>query len=288
MSIYVLGDIQGCYDELMQLLELVEFDPVEDTLWFVGDLVNRGPASLEVLRFVHSLGDSAITVLGNHDLHLLALAYGERQSRSADTLAAVLAAPDRDELLNWLRSRPLLHIDERGENPDKRPVLMVHAGLPPIWSVERAAALAVEVEGALRSDRISEFLRAMYGNSPACWRDDLKGMTRLRVITNYLTRMRLLDADGMLQLSFDGRAEDAPPPYRPWFEFYRERPLTHTVVFGHWAALEGRVGVPGVMALDTGCVWGKSLTALRLQDWTRFCIGSRRSARAGIRGTKAK
>jgi bis(5'-nucleosyl)-tetraphosphatase (symmetrical) len=278
MSTYAIGDVQGCYDELMQLLELVRFDPAQDTLWFVGDLVNRGPRSLEVLRFVHGLGERAITVLGNHDLHLLAVAHGERQSKRSDTLDAVLEAADRETLLAWLRSRPLLHIDDRGENPERRPVVMTHAGLPPIWTAERAAALAVEVEEALRSDRMTGFLRAMYGNTPAQWRDDLEGMTRLRVITNYLTRMRVIAADGTLDLGFDGAANATPRPYRPWFDFYRERPLRHAVLFGHWAALDGNVDIPGIVALDTGCVWGRWLTALRLDDWTRFCIRSFSSA----------
>jgi bis(5'-nucleosyl)-tetraphosphatase (symmetrical) len=279
MATYAIGDVQGCYDELMQLLERVRFDPAGDTLWFVGDLVNRGPASLEVLRFVHGLGDRAITVLGNHDLHLLAVAYGERQRKSNDTLDAVLAAHDRETLLQWLRSRPLLHIDDAGEQSTERPVFMSHAGLPPIWSIERARELAVEVEEALRSDRITAFLRAMYGNTPDRWRDDVEGMTRLRVITNYLTRMRVLTPDGRLNLRFDGPAAEAPHPFRPWFEFHRDRQMRHALVFGHWAALEGKVDVPGVFALDTGCAWGGSLTALRLQDWTRFCIRSIASVR---------
>jgi bis(5'-nucleosyl)-tetraphosphatase (symmetrical) len=275
MSTYVVGDVQGCYRELMQLLEHIRFDPAGDVLWFVGDLVNRGPESLAVLRFVHGLGERAITVLGNHDLHLLALAYGERQPRRNDTVGDVLHADDRDVLLRWLRSLPLLHIGDSLEEGGTRPVVMTHAGVPHIWSVEQARDVAVEVEEALRSDdTVVEFLRAMYGNSPDCWHGDLEGMTRLRVITNYFTRMRAIDRHGRLNLTFDGPAAETPAPYRPWFAYERVCEPAHDFVFGHWAAIDGHADAPHVHALDTGCVWGRSLTALRLQDWTRFCISS--------------
>ncbi len=265
MAIYAIGDVQGCFQELQQLLALVAFDPVQDQLWFAGDLVNRGPDSLAVLRFVKQLDAAAVTVLGNHDLHLLALAYGERQRGRKDaSLQAVLDAPDADELVQWLRQQPLLH--------QAQGFVMTHAGIPPQWSVEQAAARAAEVEQALRGPGIREFLHHMYGDEPDCWHEDLQGQLRLRVITNYLTRMRALDAQGRLNLGFKESVSELLPPWQPWFAFYRTQPPAQQLLFGHWAALNGRVGLSGIHGLDTGCVWGGQLTALRLDDLERFQV----------------
>jgi len=267
MSVYAIGDVQGCYDALQRLLEHIGFDESHDQLWFVGDLVNRGPASLATLRFVKNLGECAVTVLGNHDLHLLAAAAGHRAPKSSDTLADVLGAPDRDALIDWLRRRPLLHVDER------LGFAMVHAGIPHIWNFDAARARAREVECALAGDDYEDVLAAMYGNNPACWDDELRGMKRLRLIINYLTRMRLIDAVGTLDLTYDGPLVGIPRGYSAWFEFYRTVPPRFPVIFGHWAALNGVSGMERMHALDTGCVWGNRLTALRLDDVERFSVG---------------
>jgi bis(5'-nucleosyl)-tetraphosphatase (symmetrical) len=268
VTTYAIGDVQGCYASLMRLLERIDFDSGRDVLWFVGDLVNRGPDSLSVLRFVRGLGNRAVTVLGNHDLHLLAIYEGVRNARSKDTLAAVLAAPDCAELMDWLAHRALLHVD------DELGFAMVHAGIPSIWSLARAETLARELEAVLRGPARREFLGDMYGNDPALWREDLSGNARLRTITNYFTRMRVLDADGRLNLEFSGPPAAAPVGYRPWFEDYRAAQLPVRLVFGHWAALSGECDVPGLFALDTGCVWGGRLTALQFVGPERFSVAS--------------
>jgi bis(5'-nucleosyl)-tetraphosphatase (symmetrical) len=251
---YAIGDVQGCYQELRALLAELKFAPDRDRLWFVGDLVNRGPRSLEVLELVRALGDNAIVVLGNHDLHLLAVAFGSRRKRKSDTLDAVLAAPDRDALLEWLITRPLAHFDERGD-------LMVHAGLVPQWSVETALGVAREVESALRSDPRALFDN-MYGDEPDRWSDELSGMERLRFAINVLTRLRVCAADGRVDLEVKGK----PPPHsplRPWFELGNRRSRDARIIFGHWSAL-GFVVRKGVVGLDSGCVWGGALTAFDL------------------------
>ncbi|MGH8735854.1 MAG: symmetrical bis(5'-nucleosyl)-tetraphosphatase [Burkholderiales bacterium] len=255
MGTYAIGDVQGCYDELRALLVRIGFDSARDRLWFVGDLVNRGPKSLEVLRFVRSLGDAtALTVLGNHDLHLLCLAEGLAKRREDDTLDAVLAAPDAADLLCWLRGRPLMH--REGD------YAMVHAGLLPQWSIEKALALASEVEAALRAPGYREFLAELYGSRPACWNDALEGWDRLRVIVNAMTRMRFCSPGGVMD--FHVKGDKAPAGYLPWFEARppREEP---NIVCGHWSALGLRL-TARVSALDAGCVWGGSLVALRLED----------------------
>ncbi len=257
MAIYAIGDIQGCYNELQQLLEQIRFDPAQDTLWLVGDLVNRGPGSLQVLRLVKSLGDSAITVLGNHDLHLLAVASGVAELGRSDTLNEVLHAHDRDELLAWLRQQRLLYA--QGD------YVLVHAGLLPQWSVKQASTLAQEVEQGLRGDNYFTFLERMYGNSPHAWRDDLGGYKRLRVITNALTRMRICTPQGEMEFKFKGEVEKIPPAYVPWFEAPARKSRDATVIFGHWSAL-GLKLAPNIIALDTGCLWGGPLTAIRLED----------------------
>jgi bis(5'-nucleosyl)-tetraphosphatase (symmetrical) len=268
VTTYAIGDVQGCYDTLRRLLDRVRFEPARDVLWFVGDLVNRGTGSLQVLRFVRSLDGGAVTVLGNHDLHLLAIARGHRPARRGDTLDRVLQAPDRDELLDWLRRRPLMHRD------DRLGFVMTHAGVPHIWTLDVAAERAREVEQALTGDAYDDLLASMYGNKPARWRDQLTGVERWRVIINYLTRMRLIDAVGRLELRYSEGLDGIPKGFQPWFEFYRSRPSTHAMVFGHWAALNGECSVEGIYPLDTGCVWGNSLTALALRPLERISVTS--------------
>jgi bis(5'-nucleosyl)-tetraphosphatase (symmetrical) len=257
MATYAIGDIQGCYSALRRLLDQCRFDPARDRLWLVGDLVNRGPQSLAVLRFVKSLGARAITLLGNHDLHLLVVAAGHVKPHRGDTLAAILRAPDRDELLDWLRRRKMMHAGAG--------YAMVHAGLLPQWSIAKALKLAREVEAALRGDAYDDFLRHMYGNQPDRWRDDLAGIERLRVITNVMTRMRICTVDGKMEFAHKGKPVNLPRGYLPWFSVPRRRSQGTPVIFGHWAAL-GLYTESNVIALDTGCVWGGALSALRLSD----------------------
>jgi bis(5'-nucleosyl)-tetraphosphatase (symmetrical) len=257
MALYAVGDVQGCDTELGALLNALKFSEDRDSLWFVGDLVNRGPDSLKVLRRIRALGDAATVILGNHDLHLLAVAYGGARLRSDDTLDAVLAAPDRAALLQWLQERPLLHEDARLN------VCMVHAGLAPQWDLSRARNCAHELERALRRNPEKLFAR-LYGDQPDLWDDGLEGEERLRFIANSLTRLRYVDADGRLAL----RAKGSPKKNQtksliPWFEAEDARWRGSRVVFGHWSTL-GYFSNADVTSLDTGCVWGDRLTALRL------------------------
>jgi len=263
LATYAVGDIQGCGTEFRQLLELIPFDPVADKLWLVGDLVNRGPDSLGVLRQVKSLGDAAITVLGNHDLHLLAIAEGAVKLHRSDTLNDILQAPDRDELLAWLRAQRLLHVEGDW--------VLVHAGLSPQWSVAKAQELAHEAEAALRGKHYREFLTHMYGNQPNHWDEDLTGYKRLRVITNTFTRMRICTAHGEMEFKFKGEVRDIPQGYLPWFEAPGRASADAVVVCGHWSALGLKV-TPNVIALDTGCLWGGPLTAIRLEDRKLFQV----------------
>ena len=275
MAVFAIGDIQGCYDELMQLLERIRFDPTEDHLWFTGDLVNRGPKSLELLRYVRDLGRQAVCVLGNHDLHLLAVASGTAQTKSGDTLDAVLAAPDRDELLQWLRHLPLLHHDAA------LGYTLVHAGLPPQWDLETAKACARELETVLQGDDCPEFFRHMYGNEPRRWSPELTGVERLRFIVNCYTRMRYCDADGALDLKVKGAPGSQPAGLMPWFEVPERRSRDLHILFGHWSTV-GEIRDRKVHALDTGCVWGGRLTALRLDGdgsggwYCVDCLGAQR------------
>ena len=257
MAIYAVGDIQGCYTELMQVLDKIRFDQAVDKLWLVGDLVNRGADSLQVLRLVKSLGESAITVLGNHDLHLLAVAAGTSRLHRGDTLDEILAAPDREELLSWLRHQRLMHVE--GD------YVLVHAGLLPGWTVKQAARLAGEVEKSLQSLDYIEYLSRMYGNQPAAWDDGLTGFKRLRVITNALTRMRICTLDGEMEFDFKAEQHKIPQGYLPWFDVPDRASTNKTVIFGHWSAL-GLMVKPDAIALDTGCLWGGPLTAIRLED----------------------
>lgn len=266
MAIYAIGDIQGCHEPLKRLLNTVDFDPARDHLWVAGDLVNRGPKSLQVLRFLKGLGHRATCVLGNHDLHLLAVYYKERSTRSQDTLDAILKADDAPELIDWLRHQPLVHLDEA------RNWCMSHAGIPPQWSARKARKLAQEVEAELQGDQPELFFQHMYGNQPSCWHSDITGFPRKRLIVNYLTRMRFIDKEGALDLTSKEGLASTPKGYKPWFKHADRKAADTRILFGHWAALEGRTGIDNVYALDTGCVWGGHLTALRLDDLARFSV----------------
>ena len=257
MSHYAIGDIQGCRAEFRELLELIGFSEASDRLWLVGDLVNRGPESLPVLRDVKALGAAAVTVLGNHDLHLLTVAAGHTKSHRQDTLGPILKAPDRDELLHWLARRPLVAIE--GEK------LLVHAGLMPSWSAAKALELSAEVEAMLASDRSDAFLRALYGDEPHRWDDALEGFDRLRAIVNACTRMRFCTADGAMEFKEKRGPHMAPTGFRPWFEHEHRKSASMTVVCGHWSTLELQLA-PNLLMLDSGCLWGGPLTAIRLDD----------------------
>lgn len=260
MATYAIGDIQGCYDELRRLLDQIGFDRSVDHLWFVGDLINRGPQNLETLRFVRSLGHNAVTVLGNHDLHFLAVVFGGHSPTASDTFDDVIDAGDCEELCHWLRSLPLLH--------ENRTYVMTHAGIPHVWDLPTARSCASEIESTLRGPSYVSFFEQMYGNHPNVWTEALEGMDRTRLITNYFTRMRLIREDGALEFSHKGQLEDAPREYNAWFHYTTQIPKRQ--IFGHWASLEGETGVDGIDAIDTGAVWGRSLTALRLDDHVRF------------------
>lgn len=266
MSTWAVGDIQGCLPALHCVLDRAGFRPGRDVLWSVGDAVNRGPDCLGTLRFLHGLGDSLVMVLGNHDLHLLAADAGVRPLSRSDTLRSILDAPDSEDLLAWLAHRPLLH-RQYGHT-------LVHAGIPPQWTVDEAAERAREVEAVLRGPEREDFLNNMYGNEPALWRDDLTGMTRLRVITNYFTRMRYCTAEGKLDLTSKGPKPDPRPPgaapVAPWFSHPHRKSVGERIIFGHWAALEGRTGGdPDLIGLDTGCVWGGAMTLYNLETGER-------------------
>ncbi len=255
MATYAIGDIQGCFDSFRHLLDLIRFDSTRDRLWLVGDLVNRGPHSLETLRFVKGLGEAAITVLGNHDLHLVMLAEGHSKKRDDDTLDAILAAPDRDKLLNWLRHRPMMHV-EKGH-------ALVHAGLLPQWTVAQALSLAGEVEAALRAETYRDFLANMWGSEPPYWREDLAGWPRLRVVVNAMTRMRFCSVEGIMEFKAKGEVTAAPAGCLPWFAVPGRRSADHVLVTGHWSALGLKIE-PNLLALDSGCLWGRHLTAVSL------------------------
>lgn len=272
MATYAIGDLQGCYDPLARLLDYLKFDPATDRLWCVGDLVNRGPQSLEVLRFIKGLGPAAATVLGNHDLHLIMQAAGHGKANKEDTLDAVLVAPDRDELLAWLRAQPLFHV-ENGWG-------MVHAGLLPAWDVAQAQALSDEVHAALNAPDHVDFLAHMWGSEPDAWRDDLTGWDRLRVVVNAMTRMRFLWPDGRMEFRAPGSKgppERGPEGCVPWFATPGRRSANHLIICGHWSALGFRQ-TDTLLALDSGCLWGGSLTAVRLDDRRVFQMPCGRTA----------
>lgn len=257
MATYAIGDIQGCYHSFQQLLKHIHFDAERDRLWLVGDLINRGSGSLEVLRWVYERQSSIVTVLGNHDLHTLAVAEGFVPASRGDTLQALLDAPDCGKLLTWLRQQSMIHAGQG--------YLMVHAGLLPEWTAEQALALGAEVEQALRAGNYRDFLAHMYGNLPDRWDETLHGMDRLRLITNAMTRLRICDAKGVMDFKFKGELQDIPKGYTPWFDMPARRSVDTTIIFGHWSAL-GLQQRDNLFALDTGCLWGGALTALRLDD----------------------
>lgn len=263
MATYAIGDIQGCFNPFRRLLDTCAFDPTVDRLWLVGDLVNRGPKSLKTLRFVRDLGAAATVVLGNHDLYLLMVAEGFGKRQKDDTLGPVLAAPDRDELLDWLRRQPLMACDGR--------FALVHAGLLPQWTAAKARRLAAEVEVWLGGPNYRELLANMWGSEPDRWSDDLTGWGRLRVIVNAMTRMRFCSPDGAIDLKTKGEAHDAPLGYLPWFAVPGRRSADSVVVCGHWSALGLRIET-NLLALDSGCLWGRHLSAIRLEDRQVFQV----------------
>ncbi|GAD78746.1 symmetrical bis(5'-nucleosyl)-tetraphosphatase [Vibrio ezurae] len=262
MSNYLVGDIQGCLDELLLLLEQVHFNAEKDTLWVAGDLVARGPKSLETLRFIKGLGNSAKVVLGNHDLHLIAVSLGIHNAKPRDKTQPILEAEDRHQLIHWLRQQPIL-----AEHPE---FVMSHAGIYPLWDLAQAKAAATEVESELRGDNWQSLIKQMYGNSPDVWHPSLQGMQRLRFIINAFTRMRYCYHDGRLDM-----ASKLPPEQEdkskllPWFELTQRKPLPKKAIFGHWAALMG-IDAQQVIGLDTGCVWGNYMTLLRWEDKRYF------------------
>ena len=266
MSTYIVGDIQGCFEPFQHLLEQVKFNPDKDRLWSVGDLINRGPDNLATLRWCFAHRDSVTMVLGNHDLHLMAVSAGARKPSRKDNFHDILEAPDREQLIEWLHFQPLVHHEDG--------VTMVHAGIPPIWTVEDTLERAREVETMLQSARCDDFFREMYGNEPFVWDNSLSGMTRLRVITNYLTRMRYCTRKGKLDLISKG-----PQPLpdalagkkvAPWFSHPNRLTKGQKVVFGHWASLEGMTDNPNIIGLDTGCVWGRAMTLYELETGRRI------------------
>ncbi len=268
MATYAIGDVQGCYAELCRLLKKMRFDKKKDRLWLVGDLINRGPDSLRVLNLVRSLGKRALIVLGNHELHFLAIHYGGHSATRADTFGDLLSSPAREEIAEWLcRQRLFVRNDKLG-------YAMTHAGIPHIWDLDLAEALAGEVEKAIRGKRRKRYFERLYGNVPDVWDPELQGMDRLRCITNYLTRMRLVDKAGRLDFSYKGELAGAPKPWLPWYELRKRNPLPVKLVFGHWAALQGRTGMKDVIALDTGCVWGRRLSAVCLETGEKYSVRS--------------
>jgi bis(5'-nucleosyl)-tetraphosphatase (symmetrical) len=269
MSTYVIGDIQGCFEALQLLLKKIDFDRNRDRLWLVGDLVNRGLHSAEVLRWARAQGDALITVLGNHDLHLLAVAEGFVPVHRNDTLEDVLTAPDRHELLEWLRQQKMIHFEHGW--------LLVHAGLLPQWTVQQAVALGREVEAELHGDHYRHFLAHMYGNEPDRWRDDLSGVGRLRVITNAMTRLRFCSHDGVMEFTHKGPPSKRPEGFMPWYEVPERRSRGALIAFGHWSA-HGLDVQNEYCALDTGCLWGGQLSAMRLEDRALFQVSCREMA----------
>lgn len=255
MAIYAIGDIQGCYYAFQALLTRIQFDPKQDQLWLVGDLINRGSGSLEVLRWCYAHQDSLKVVLGNHDLHALVVAHGFVKAHKSDTLDSLLAAADRDVLLDWLRHQRLMVKEDN--------LLMVHAGLLPQWTAEQAMSYAAEVEAALQGDRYLEFLFHMYGNQPNCWSDQLTGLDRLRLITNAMTRLRVCTVQGEMEFDFKGELDDVPSGFMPWFDVPTRATQASEVIFGHWSAL-GLQHRNNVYSLDTGCLWGGQLTAMNI------------------------
>lgn len=262
---YAIGDVQGCYGPLQRLLDHLQFNEHSDRLWFVGDLVNRGPESLAVLRFIKQLPIKPIITLGNHDLHLLGQLFGDHpRQNSDDTLDDIIKAPDAEELGHWLRHQSILYHDSALN------IVMCHAGIAPVWTLSQAKAHALELEAILHSEHYRDYLNTMYGNEPNHWSDDLTGRARWRLMCNYFTRMRFCNDQGDLVLTYKGTIEKAPSSLYPWYNVPGRKEIEADIVFGHWAALRGQCPHPRIHALDTGCFWGGALTALRLQDKMRF------------------
>jgi bis(5'-nucleosyl)-tetraphosphatase (symmetrical) len=275
MSTYAIGDLQGCYEELLDLLDKINFDINKDQLWFTGDLVNRGPQSLESLRFVKQLGNNAVTTLGNHDLHLLAVANQSESKKARDTLEDILTAPDKEGLVNWLKSQSLIHND-----PDSG-FTLVHAGVDPQWDLQQATEVAQEAEEILKSDAYGDFLDAMYGNKPEHWSNDLAGYDRTRYVINCFTRLRYCNVSGQADFEYKGAPGTEPRGLLPWFCTKNRKTNKEKILFGHWSTI--RLGnirdftEYNVFPLDTGCVWGGTLTAFRLDDEQWFSVPSRQS-----------
>ena len=275
MATYAIGDIQGCFEAFKELLVAIAYNPARDRLWLAGDLVNRGENSIDTLRWCMAHDDGIVAILGNHDLHLLAVAEGFVPPHRNDTLAEILDAPDRDEVLDWLRRRPMLH--REGD------WLMVHAGLLPEWSPNLAEGLARELEAALRGPGYRDFLGMMYGNEPRHWNPALTGQDRLRLIANVMTRIRFLHRDGGLEFQHKGMPADAPTELVPWFDMPERQSARVKVLFGHWSTL-GLLARDDVVCLDTGCLWGGRLSAIRLEDSRLFQVGCRARRQPKPRG----
>ncbi len=274
MSIYAIGDIQGCYDELLRLLDAIDFNEHVDQLWFAGDLVNRGPKSLDTLRFVKNLGSAAVTVLGNHDMHLLAASCTQKIAAKKDALSQVLDAPDCDELIDWLRQRPLFHT-----NND---FCLLHAGLPPQWDLKKTQQMALLAEQTLKGPDYRVFLKQMYGNKPNIWSSDLKGMARLRFIINCFTRMRYCEANGRLDFANSGPIGSQSKGLLPWFDVPNRKSADMRIICGHWSTLGYYEGT-NIYAIDTGCLWGGQLTAIKLgaqvERFSIDCPGAKKPAK---------
>lgn len=271
MTTYAVGDIQGCYDSLRKLLDKAKFDPEKDELWSVGDLINRGPKDYKTLKFCMSLGEKFTCVLGNHDLHFLAIALGYHKVKPSDTFQKVLRSPNLAEIIKWMRHQKLAHYDK------SRDIVMVHAGIPPQWSIKKTMKLAQEVEQAIQDEELSElYFGSMYGNQPDLWAKGLTGTKRWRTITNYLTRMRFCDSKGRLELQSKADIASAPKGYMPWFDVPERKAASTTILFGHWAALVGKTSIDNVHALDTGCVWGGKMTMINVDNLsTRISVKAR-------------
>lgn len=270
MVTYAIGDVQGCYTELIQLLDLVNFNKQRDTLWFLGDLVNRGPKSLETLRFIKDLPNKRV-VLGNHDMFLIALASGTFKENITHTLHNVIEAPDCNVLIDWLKQQPLFFYDKKLQHA------IVHAGIIPQWNILQAEQYADEVHQTLYSKSANTFLSQMYGDKPDTWSEELTGMDRLRFITNVFTRIRICDKNGKMELTFKKHHELIPEGYLPWFNAPNRVTKSNTILFGHWAALQGKTNTDNVIALDTGCAWGGTLTAYCVDDGKYFSVPASKS-----------
>lgn len=271
MADYAIGDVQGCYDALQRLLDLIQFDEKQDRLWFVGDLVNRGSQSLLVLQFIKKLPIPAHITLGNHDLHLLNRIFINRNIHYIhDNLQNIVEHSEAEEIGHWLRQQPLLYHNENFK------IIMVHAGIAPMWNLSLAKLLATEVTTALQGENFYHFLQHIYGELPSSWSNKLTGYARLRLITNYFTRMRFCYSDGGLNFTYKGTVAAKPTDLTPWFSVPKRIDLAEDLIFGHWSALKGHTGNPKFFALDTGCIWGGALTALRIQDKKYFRINNKK------------